>query len=277
MIPARSIAPWLLCALIVAISPTAGAHFLLVYMPEIALKAARQAHLALVFTHPFEATHTMDLEPLQEFYVIAQRGAAAKPQKTDLKQHLQPIAWASLEKSGKAFEAKLPAQLTRSLGDYVFVAVPAPYYESSEDKYIQQYAKLVMNVGGLPGNWHERVGLPAEILPLDKPYANWTHGIFRGVVLSEGKPVAHAELEIGYLNHEPDIAARKFGPPFVAAPQASFTNMGIRTNERGEFAIGLPRAGWWGICALGIGPQTEHQGKKLSQDAVLWVKATDMR
>jgi cobalt/nickel transport protein len=95
--------------------------------------------------------------------------------------------------------------------------------------------------------------------------------------MADGKPVPHAELEIGYLNHLPDLSARKFGPAQVTAPQSSFMNLGIRTNDRGEFAIGLPRAGWWGICALGVGSQTEHQGKALSQDAVLWVEATDMK
>jgi cobalt/nickel transport protein len=263
--------------LLALVSSPACAHFLLVYTPEMALKAGQATHLSLVFTHPFEATHTMALDAPQEFYVISQRGADARPQKTDLKQYLQPIAWASTENSDRAFEARLPTQITRSLGDYVFVTVPAPYYEKSEDKYIQQYTKMIMNIGGLPGNWAEPVGLPVEIIPLDKPYANWTNGIFRGVVLADGKPVANAELEIGYLNHAPDVAARKFGPAQVAAPQNAFMNMGIRTNERGEFAIGLPRAGWWGICALAIGSKTEHQGKHLSQDAVIWVKATDMR
>lgn len=265
-----------LAALTWMVASPAFAHFLLVYTPELALKNAKPTQLSLVFTHPFEATHTMDLEPLQEFYVVHQRGADAKPERRDLKQYLQPISWASLANSGKALEVKLPAQLTRSLGDYIFVAVPAPYYEASEDKFIQQYTKTIMNVGGLPGHWDRPLGLPVEILPLDKPYANWTHGVFRGVVLSAGKPVANAELEVGYLNHAPDIAARKFGPAQVTAPQSAFMNLGIRTNDRGEFTIGLPRAGWWGICALGAGPRTEHQGKPLSQDAVLWIEATDM-
>jgi cobalt/nickel transport protein len=63
----------------------------------------------------------------------------------------------------------------------------------------------------------------------------------------------------------------------VNAPQDSFQNLGILANERGEFTIGLPRAGWWGICALGVGPQKTFKGKELSQDAVLWIQVTDMR
>ncbi len=32
-----------------------------------------------------------------------------------------------------------------------------------------------------------------------------------------------------------------------------------------------------GICALNLDKGLKYKGKELSQDAVLWVKATDMR
>ena len=261
-----------------AMCPAAFAHFQLIYTPQTALKSGQATPLVLVFTHPFEAGHTMDMGAPQAFYVLSQRGSEAKVRKTDLQQYLKPITWTSLTNSGRAYEAPLPREITRSLGDYVFVLEPAPYLEPSEDKYIQQYTKMVMNIGGLPGNWSERAGLPAEILPLDKPYANWTGGVFRGVVVSDGKPVPNAELEIAYLNHAPELAARRFATAAQAtAPQDAFVNMSILTNDRGEFTIGLPKAGWWGICALDVGPRKEHNGKALSQDAVLWVQVTDMR
>jgi cobalt/nickel transport protein len=270
---------WAAALLLLTTSSAACAHFQLIYTPQTALKSGQPTSLALVFTHPFEGGHTMDMSLPQAFYVIAQRGSDATPRKTDLLQYLQPITWTSLTNSGKAFEATLPREVTRSLGDYVFVLEPAPYLEASEDKYIQQFTKMMMNVGGVPGNWSERVGLPAEILPLDRPYANWTGGVFRGVVLgSNGEPVPNAEIEVSYLNHAPDLAARRFAAEgFVTAPQESFVNMSLRANDRGEFAIGLPRAGWWGICALDVGARKEFQGKPLSQDAVLWVQATDMK
>ena len=161
---------------------------------------------------------------------------------------------------------------------YVFVLQPGPYYEAGEDKYIQQFTKTMMNIGGVPGNWAEPVGLPAEILPLDKPYANWTGGVFRGVVLADGEPVPNAELEVEYINYAPDLEQRRFSAePDVELPQDSFGTMSIRANSLGEFTIGLPRAGWWGICALEIGADTEHEGKPLSQDAVLWVQVKDMQ
>ncbi len=134
-----------------------------------------------------------------------------------------------------------------------------------------------MNVGGVPGNWADTIGLPAEIMPLDKPYANWTGGVFRGVVLSDGEPVPFAEIEIEYVNREPDLENSRFADEAaVEAPHPSFETMSIKADANGNFTIGLPRAGGWGICALEIGPVTEHEGKPLSQDAVLWVQVRDM-
>jgi cobalt/nickel transport protein len=50
----------------------------------------------------------------------------------------------------------------------------------------------------------------------------------------------------------------------------------IKADKNGQFVYGIPHAGWWGFCALGIGPKTEYKGKKLSQDAVIWVQAQEM-
>ena len=41
-------------------------------------------------------------------------------------------------------------------------------------------------------------------------------------------------------------------------------------------AFGVPKAGHWGFAALGSGPETEFEGKQLSQDAVIWIRAWDM-
>ena len=53
--------------------------------------------------------------------------------------------------------------------------------------------------------------------------------------------------------------------------------MTIKANVNGEFAFGIPKAGWWGFCALGVGPADTYNGKELSQDAVIWIKAVDMK
>ncbi|HEX6994325.1 MAG TPA: DUF4198 domain-containing protein [Gammaproteobacteria bacterium] len=264
--------------LIAGAAAPAAAHFQMLYMPETALEAGGATHVVMLFTHPAHGGPSMSMGAPDEFYVVSQRGEDAAPVRRDLREHLTPIAWQSEDGKVDAYEARLPRSVMRSLGDYVFVLVPSPYYEAGEDKYIQQLTKTIANVGGVPGNWAEPVGLPAEILPLDKPYANWTGGIFRGIVLANGEPVPHAELEVEYMNHPPDLDAHALAADGqIEFPQGSFATMSIRANERGEFAIGLPRAGWWGVCALGVGPDTEHDGKPLSQDAVLWIQVKDMQ
>jgi cobalt/nickel transport protein len=258
-------------------SGAADAHFQLLYTPEAALKESAAIPLALVFSHPFESGFTMNMGKPEAFYVVSQRGDAER-KTTDLMQYLEPIEWAGKDSKGAAYVAHPPRSVTRSLGDYTYVLKPAPYYEGNEDKYIQQITKTMVNIGGLPGAWDEPLGLPVEIVPLDKPYANWVGGVFRAVVMLRGKPVPHAEVEIEYLNHEPQIDARQFAAEGrVTAPQDAFTTLSIRADANGQVIIGLPKAGWWGICALDLGGEKlKFQGKHLSLDAVLWVKATDM-
>jgi cobalt/nickel transport protein len=277
-VAARAAARSLLAVAGLGAAGIAHAHFQLLYTPETALGGAQALHFVMVFSHPAHGGPSMEMSAPEEFFVVSQRGDDSEPVKTDLTGSLQPIEWQGKDGPVRAYEARLARNATRSLGDYVFVFQPGPYLEKQEDKYIQQFTKTLVNVGGVPGNWAEPVGLPVEIVPLDKPYANWTGGVFRGVVLSGGEPVPNAELEVEYVNYPLDIDAHRFAETEqVALPQGSFGTMGIRANERGEFTIGLARAGWWGVCALSVGPTTEHDGKPLSQDAVIWIQVRDMK
>lgn len=246
----------------------AFAHFQMVYTPEPLLEKGAEIDLKLVFTHPFEAGHTMAMGQPEEFFVVN------KERRTDLLKTLSPIMWAG-ENMAKAYEAKYAV---RGMGDYVFCLVPAPYYEKLEDAYIQQITKMIVNNGGLPTDWDAEIGLKAEIVPLDKPYALWTGNVFRGIVKGNGEPIPFAEIEVEYLNHEPLMEKNAFDKKAkVEAPHDVFATLTIKANAQGEFAFGIPRAGWWGFCALGVGPDDEFNGKELSQDAVVWVQATDMK
>lgn len=266
------------CVLATALPSPASAHFQMLYVPESALERAAETPMAIVFTHPFHGGPTMSMGTPRAFYVVSQRGDDAQPVRTDLLKFLQPIEWQGVGNRASAYQAKLPREAVRSMGDYVFAFEPEPYLEKEEDKYIQQFTKMVMNVGGVPGNWDKPLGLPAEIQPLNKPYANWVGGVFSGIVLSKGKPVPFAKIEIEYVNHAPDLIGKGFAEAAaVKAPHPAFENMSVRADASGAFSIGLPRAGWWGICALTVGPLDKYQGKPLSQDAVLWVQAKDMK
>lgn len=254
----------------------AHAHFQLLYTAESALPKAQATEMALVFSHPFHNGYPMDMGTPQEFFVIQDRGEDIPHKKTDLRKYLKPVVWTNSDKqSAEAFTASLPKSVTRSLGDYSFILVPAPYYEEAEDKYIQQYTRTMINVGGVPGSWDAHLDqLPVQIVPLDKPYANWVGGVFRGVVMAGGEPVPNAEIEIEFINHDPLIDEARFDPQGkIKAPQDSFGTMSIRANALGEVTIGLPREGWWGICALDLVDGATYQGKEMSVDAVLWVRA----
>lgn len=247
----------------------AMAHFQMIYTPEAALPKAKTIDLKLVFTHPFEAGHTMDMGKPEQFFVVR------KEKKKDLLSTLTPITWTSLTNKGAAYETTYKL---RGMGDNVFCLVPSPYMEKEEDAYIQQITKVVINTGGFPTDWDAEIGLPAEIVALDKPYALWTGNVFRGIVKSEGKTVPFAEIEVEYMNHQPLLNKNAFSRTAeVEAPQDAFATMTIKANANGEFSFGIPKSGWWGFCALGAGPAKEYKGKELSQDAVIWVQAKDMK
>jgi len=255
--------------MVLGLTVPAMAHFQMIYTPEAALEKAETIDLKLVFTHPFEAGHTMDMGKPEQFFVVR------KGKKKDLLQTLKPITWTSLTNSGAAYETTYKL---RGMGDNVFCLVPTPYLEKEEDCYIQQITKVIVNSGGFPTDWDAEIGLPAEIVPLDKPYALWTGNVFRGIVKGNGKPVPYAQIEVEYMNHKPLLENNAFAKAAaVQAPQDSFVTMTIKTNADGQFTFGIPKDGWWGFCALGAGPADTHNGKELSQDAVIWIKAVDMK
>ncbi len=262
---------------VMALSAPAFAHFMVLNTPEIALEKGTDLDFRIVFTHPAEAGHTMDMGKAQEFYMVSQRGDN-DPVKADLMGYLKEITWKNPESSGAGYSAMIPKKLVRSMGDYVFVFTPGYYFEEEEGVYMQQITKLIANVGGLPGNWAEPVGLKCEIVPLIKPYGLWTGNVFKAQVLSGGKPVPGAEVEVEFMSHMPDFKTNTMpAKGTVDYPQDAFVTQTIFADANGYITYGIPKAGWWGFAALGVGTDTEHKGKELSQDAVLWVKAVDMK
>ena len=255
-------------AAVTIMSSSALAHFQMVYTPNTALEKGKTIEFKHVFTHPFADEHTMDMAGVEEFYVIQ------KGKKTNLKDTLKGITFQGNHNSGKGFESKYKA---RKMGDHLFIMKPVPYFEANEDAYIQQITKTVINVAGAPTDWDAELGLKAEIVPLTKPYAIWEGGSFTGVVKSKGVRVPYAEIEVEYLNRDVDMKNNKMGPSHVEAPQDAFVTMTIKANKDGEFTFAIPKAGFWGFCALGVGSDKSYKGKELSQDAVIWVEAKPMK
>ena len=246
-------------------STGAQAHFLLVYTPDVNLEKAGKVPMKLIFWHPFENGHVMDMDKPEEFYYVL------KGKKTDLKAALKPITFTGASNAAAAYETDV---MIKRNGDYIFVATPAPYLEKSEDIYIQQVTKSYVNKGTIPTGWEEPLGLDVEIVPLNKPTNIIAGSTFTGRVLADGKPVAGAEIEVEYMAAEPDMVANK-PKPAKASPLPGGALVAL-SDANGYFTFGIPKAGFWGFAALGAGPKKEHMGKELSHDAVIWIRAHDI-
>lgn len=239
------------CAL--AVPLPAAAHFQeLVPSSDLATPQARTIDFDIVFTHPAHGGPTMAMGVPRRFAVLHDGDVA------DLTETLTERTIDGMAAYGASFQVRAP-------GDHIFFLEPAPYLETSEDVYIQQFAKVVVEAFGAETGWDALVGLPAEIRPLTRPYGVWRGNLFQGVVLGAGEPVPFAEVEVEYRNTDG-----------LVFPADVFGTQRILADANGTFTFAMPRAGWWGFCALGIGPETEHQGKALSQDAILWVRVVDI-
>jgi len=256
----------LLCS--VLISTSAMAHYQMMYTEETALEMAKKVNFNIVFTHPFSGAYTMNMSGVEEFYVLN------KKKTKDLKKDLQEVVYKDIHNDGKGYVLSYKA---RRMGDHLFVLKPTPYYDETTKSYIQQITKTIINVAGIPTVWDKELGLKAEIVPLTKPYAIWKGSSFTGIVKSNGKVVPYAKVDVKYLNRDIDTKTNTLGKPQIKASQDAFVNMVIKANKDGEFTFALPKKGFWGFKASNIGVDKEYKGKKLSQDAVLWIQTKEMK
>jgi len=244
----------------------AQAHFQLLYTPEVMLEKPAEISLDLVFGHPMENGHTMDMDPPEQFFV------KFKDKQIDLLKTLKPVEWQGAHNKAKAYETSYKVKRN---GDYIFALVPAPYYEKGEDIYIQQFTKTYVNKGAMPTGLEEHLALATEIVPLNKPYQNYVGGTFTGQVLSNGKPAPGIECEIEYINTKIDTQGNAFGKDTMGdVPPTAYVAF---TDPNGMFTFGIPKAGVWGFACMGAGPETNYKGKELSQDAILWINAVELK
>ena len=79
----------------------AQAHFMMAYTPQTALEKAADLDFRIVFTHPAEAGHMMDMGGVKEFYALHQRGDG-EAKKIDFKPLLKEITWKNPDSSAPA-------------------------------------------------------------------------------------------------------------------------------------------------------------------------------
>ncbi|MDR1660049.1 MAG: DUF4198 domain-containing protein, partial [Desulfovibrio sp.] len=109
------------------------------------------------------------------------------------------------------------------------------------------------------------IGLPAEIVPLTRPFGNYAGNAFRGLVLVNGKPAPDTDVEVEYYNAH----SRR------AAPNPYFVTQVVKTDANGVFVCGIPWDGWWGFAALSeSGEKLDYKGslKPVEIGAVLWTE-----
>jgi len=102
--------------------------------------------------------------------------------------------------------------------------------------------------------------------------------VFQGRVLCNGKVVPGAEIEIEYMNHQPLLDKNAFSPEANAqGPQDAFVLQTIFADSNGVFTFGIPKPAGGALRPSIWTLPNKYKGKKCSRDAVIWIKAVDMK
>jgi nickel transport protein len=248
----------LLLALCIFFCSLASAHFgMLIPSDSMVMQDDnRTLGLELSFSHPFELVG-MNMEKPVTF------GVLVNGKKTDLLPTL---------KSTKVMEH--PAWQTQYKiqrpGAYQFYMEPKPYWEPAEDCFIIHYTKTVVAAFGDDSGWDAEIGLPAEIIPLSRPFGLYKGNVFQGIVKVKGKPVPFAEVEVEYYNQQGKAQAEN----------NYMITQTVKADKNGVFTYSPPRSGWWGFAALSTADEKlKHDGeeKDIEIGAVLWVEFIDWK
>lgn len=250
------------CLLVLLLSwtgaPSALAHFGMIIPSSdtVTEQGENVVDLAISFSHPF-AGKGMNMHLPKKF------GVWQNGEYRDLLSALKPAQ--IMDAAG--FKAKYAVGRP---GVYAFAVEPEPYFEPAEDRFIAHYVKTVIGAFGGEDGWEKPLGLPVEIVPRLRPFANYAGNVFVGQVLEEGRPAAGALVEVEALNAN---GAR-------SAPNEYFETQTVLADENGIFAFGIPWAGWWGFAALRAGqtPLPHPDGaKEVELGGVLWVNFANPR
>ena len=262
----RTIRPFVLFAVALTgllAMATASAQFQMLIPSDNMVSSPAERHLRLdiKFWHPFDG-QGMSMDMPTRFGVYYGR------KNIDLRNKLQVHSFVDRgDKERQGFVAEY--DITKP-GDYIFYIEPKPYWEPSDNDYIIDYTKVIVNAFGLEEGWDDRVGLRTEIVPLTRPYGLYTNNVFQGIVYLYGKPAPFTKVEVEYYNE---------GGKLMAPDDPMITQV-VKTDANGVFTYAMPRAGWWGFAALHHEKKKmEHDGKKYPVEigALMWVNTVDMQ
>ncbi|MGX9726315.1 MAG: DUF4198 domain-containing protein [Candidatus Electronema sp. VV] len=239
-------------ALLALLTGEALAHFGMVIPSEnIVTPEKKTITVDVSFSHPFEMIGMNMVKPKQ-FQMIS------GSDKIDLLPQL---------KEGKVMEhqAWTTDIAIKKPGVYSLVMEPEPYWEPAEDLSIIHYTKTIIAAFGDDQGWDEPVGIATEIVPMTRPFGNYTGNSFSGKVLLNGKPVPGAAVEVELYNKEKRYTA----------PSDYHVTQVVKADENGVFTFTCPQPGWWGFSALNEAdyklknPAGEEKAVELG--AVLWI------
>lgn len=228
------------------------AHFgMLIPEQNVINQEKKSIQFNLAFAHPFENIG-MELVKPKKFSVTIDG------QTTDLTDTLRPATFMQHGSWETGFTFKKP-------GVYHFVMEPAPYWEQGEDVSIIHYTKTIIGAFGDDQGWDTPSGLPAEIIPLLRPFGNYAGNSFTGQVLLGGKPAPSTLVEVELYNRGNGLRA----------PTDYHITQVIKTDGNGIFNFTCPLSGWWGFAALHEADYTikdpKGNEKGVEIGAVLWI------
>jgi len=239
-------------ALLALLTSEAFAHFgMVIPTQNIITPEKKSVTVEVSFSHPFEMIGMNMVKPKQ-FQMIS------GSDKIDLLPQL---------KEGKVMEhqAWTTDIAIKKPGVYSLVMEPEPYWEPAEDLSIIHYTKTIIAAFGDDQGWDEPVGIATEIVPMTRPFGNYTGNSFSGKVLLNGKPVPGAAVEVELYNKDKRYTA----------PSDYHVTQVVKADENGVFTFTCPQPGWWGFSALNEAdyklknPAGEEKGVELG--AVLWI------
>lgn len=241
-----------LTTMLAGIAGQVEGHFgMLIPSTNVADQQQRSIDITLSFSHPFEMIG-MELERPARFFVVSDG------HRDDILDTLTPTEVLGHTGWQASYVFKKP-------GCYQFAMEPKPYWEPVEDLFIIHYTKTVVAAFGGDQGWDEPIGLPTEIVPLLRPFANYAGNSFSGQVLLDNAPVPFAEVEVEYYN----------GDRAFQAPSDYHVTQVVRADANGIFSFTCPQPGWWGFAALNEADFTlktdrgEEKGVELG--AVFWI------
>lgn len=243
--------PLLAFLLVVFPCPRVHAHFgMLIAQKNIITQDDRSTQFTLAFAHPFSG-FGMDMAKPTRFFVDVDG------HQSELADTLLPIQIMG----HRGWQADYSFQRP---GVYIFAVEPRPYWEPAENIFIQHYSKTIIAAFDADQGWDRAIGLKTEIVPLFRPFGNYSGNTVVARVVSDGKPVAHAEVEVELYNKG------RF-----TAPTPCHETQVILADDRGIFSFTCPQPGWWGFAALREadfqlrGPDGKDKAVELG--AVLWL------